>query len=233
MNSSTKPPNGRTPSPPTGEIVVHPRKGLLERQAKTASRVAAFDELHKQLAVATEVFLSLGDGGREGVYATTEALLEYLKGQGIPDAALWPLIPVQTAIVDADRGTASRLFTPSRTRKGGKPPVSDMQRAFDGQKAIVMECCVEHFRNAKSRPYIRPAAQLAAKLINDSDWPVRVSARELEELRERISQSPKKSIDRAFVDAALKTATLKARPLEWAKALLNSDWVNPPSKNSA
>ena len=170
--------------------------------------------------------------GRAGVYDATIALIDYLKNQGIPYAALEPIIAVQTAIVDADRGTASPIFVPSRKRKGGKPPVSDMQRAFEGKMAIVMECCVLHFRAAGHRPYIEPAAQLAKKMINEAAWQVEVTAHDLIELRKRIAQASVDSMDRVFVDKAFKSGLIKEHPLEVARFLLSYGGVNPLAKLS-
>lgn len=215
-----------------GEIVIRPRKALLDRQPSTVSRVAGFDRLHKELAAATELYLHRGDGGREGVRDATVALFEYLTGRGIPPAALEPIVAVQAAIDDANRGTASPIFRPRRMSVGGKPPASEMQRAFEAKLVIVMECCVRHYRAAKIRPLIRPAADLAAQLINRSEWPVTVTARQLEELRERIQQSSKDSIDRASVEMTFKSGLADSAPLEWAKALLAEGWVNPPAKLS-
>jgi len=183
MSKAAKRPPVWEIDPATGKAVIRPRRELLAREPKTAGRIVAFDELHRQLAVATEVFLNLGDGGREGVYDATNALVAYLTGQGIPYAALEPLIAVQTALVDAGRGAASPIFTPNRKSTGGKPPVSDMQRAFEGKKAVIMECCVRHCHKEGLRPYVGPAAKLAAKMINESDWGVKVTLRELVELR--------------------------------------------------
>ncbi len=213
------------------KTVIRPRKGLLERNPKTVGRVAALEELQKELAAATEVYLHQGDGGRQGVYDATCALIAFLTSQGIPFAALEPVIAVQTAIVDADRGTASPVFAPIRTPTSGKPPISDMQRAFDGKIATVMECCVHYCRAAGKWPFVRPAAQLAARLINNSDWPAKYSARELEELRERVWQS-RNSMERSQVEIYLKSGVAKQYPLEFAKILLRSDWVNPPAKVS-
>lgn len=232
MNKAGRRPPVWEIDPITGETVIRPRKELLARERKTAGRVAAFDELHKQLAAATEEFLNRGDGGRQGVHDATCALVDYLASQGIPFPALEPLIAVQVAVVDADRGTASPIFDPNRKSAGGKPPVSDMRRAFDGKMAIVMECCVQHFRAAGARPYVGPAAQLAARMINASAWGVKVTARELEELRERIQQAGANSMDRAQVDIAFKSGVARERPLEWAKALLGEGLVNPPAKLS-
>jgi hypothetical protein len=217
----------------TGTANIRPRKGLLARQPKAESRVVAFDVLHQKLAVATELYLHKGDGGREGVYDATGALIEYLVGQGVPYAALEPLVAVQTAIVDADRGTESPVFAPTRTTEGGKPPKSDMQLAFEGKLAIVMECCVQHCRTENMRPFVRPAAQMAAKLINESRWPVKVTARQLRKLRERISQSPKDSIDRACVETAFQSGVAQSHPLAYAKCLLEMEDVNPLAKLSA
>lgn len=215
--------------PVKGEIVIRPRKALLDRQRATVGRIAAFDRLHKELAAATELFLRRGDGGREGIYDATVALFEYLTCRGIPPAALEPIIAIQTAIVDADRGAASPIFQPRRTPDGGKPPTSDMRRAFEAKLAIVMECCVRHCQAAKMRPFVGPAAELAANLINKSDWPVKVTARQLVKLRERIRQNPKESVDRATFDIAFNSGVADSSPLEWAKALLTEGWVNPPA----
>ncbi len=226
------PPSAYTVDTVNGEILLRPRRALLDRQLPTVGRVAAFDRLHKELAAATELYLHRGDGGREGVRDATVALFEYLTSRGIPPAALDPIIAVQAAIDDADRGTASPIFKPRRTSDGGKPPASDMQRAFDAKLAIVMECCVRHCRIARMRPYIRPAAVMAADLINKSDWPVKVTARRLEKLRERIQQSPKDSVDRASVNIAFRSGLADFAPLDWAKRLLAEGWVNPPAKVS-
>ena len=215
-----------------GEIVIRPRKALLDRKPATVGRVAAFDRLHRELAAATELYLHLGDGGREGIRDATVALFEYLTSRGIPPAALEHIVAIQAAIDDADRGIASPVFKPRRRSDGGKPPTPDMQLAFDGKLALVMECCVRHCRAAKMRPYVRPAANLAADLINKSDWAVKVTARQLEELRERIQQRSKGSVDRASVDMALKSGVTDFAPLEWAKALLADGEVNPPAKLS-
>lgn len=217
----------------TGDIRVRPREMLLERLPAAASRNAAFDLLHERLAVATEFFQHHGDGGRYGVYRAMGDLIDYLSSRGIPHATLRPIEAVMAAIVDADTGTASPIFEPTRTSKGGTPPKPVMQLEFEGMLAIVMECCVRHCRAEGQRPFVEPAARLAAKLINESTWPIRVTARDLVELRERVQQRKKRfSPDRMEVDISMSSEIARSRPLEWAKTLLSHEWVNPPPKIS-
>lgn len=217
----------------TGNIRVRPREKLLERLPETASRNAAFDLLHERLAVATEFFQHHGDGGRYGVYRAMGDLIEYLTSRGIPHATIRPIEAVMAAIVDADNGTASPIFEPTRTSKGGTPPKPVMQLEFEGKLAIVMECCVRHCRALGKRPFVDPAARLAAKLINESAWPIRVTARELVELRERVQQRKKGfSPDRMEVDQSMTSEVARSRPLDWAKLLLAHEWVNPLPKVS-
>ncbi|MEQ1498847.1 MAG: hypothetical protein ABL914_09300 [Novosphingobium sp.] len=217
----------------TGDIRVRPREKLLERLPATASRNAAFDLLHERLAVATEFFQHHGDGGRYGVYRAMGDLIEYLTSRGIPHATIRPIEAVMAAIVDADNGAGSHIFEPSRTAKGGSPPKSVMQLEFEGKLAIVIECCVRHCRAEGKRPFVEPAARLAAKLINESTWPVHVTARDLVELRERVQQRKKGfSPDRMEVDQSMSSEVARSNPLDWAKILLAHEWVNPLPKVS-
>lgn len=216
--------------PATGNVRVRPREKLLERLGPTAGRIAAFDQLHERLAVATELFQHRGDGGRYGVYRSMGYLIDYLTSRGIPHATIRPLEAVMAAILDADNGTPSPIFKPTRASKGGKPPKPVMQLEFEGKLAIVMECCVRHCQGEGKRPYVRPGAQLAAKLINESTWPIQVTARDLEELRERVQQAEKGSSDRMEVDQSMSSDIARSRPLEWAKLLLSHEWVNPLPK---
>lgn len=217
----------------TGDIRVRPRERLLDRLPPTASRNAAFDLLHERLAVATEFFQHHGDGGRYGVYRAMADLIDYLTSRGIPRATLRPLEAVMAAIVDADDNVASAIFALAKTEGGGRPRKPVMQTAFEGQVAIVMECCVQHCRAQKMRPYIAPAAELAAMLIRESTWPTAITAKQLIEIRERIQQAPASSPDRREVEIMMDSDVAKARPLDWAKTLLAHQWVNPPPKLSA
>lgn len=216
----------------TGVIQVRAREKLLERLPPSMGRNAAFNLLHERLAIATEFYQHHGDGGRYGVYRAMADLCEYLTSRGIPPATIVPLHAVMAAIVDADNGTANPIFEPTRTSKGGSPRKPVLQLAFEGHLAIVIECCVRHCRNEGMRPFIEPAARLAAKLINESSWPVHVTAKQLIEIRERVQQEKNKSSpDRMEVDLSLSGEWARSRPLEWAKILLSHEWVNPPPKN--
>lgn len=217
----------------TGDVTVTPRSKLLERLPARAGRTAAFDEIHWRLAVATELFQENGDGGRAGVFKAVSDVIEYFSSRGIPHAALRPLEAVIAAIVDAEHGAENPVFTPIRDETGGRPPKPFFQIEFEGKLAIVMECCVRHCRAQKMRPYIKPAADMAARLINASSWPGPVTAKQLTEIRERIQQSPSSSLDRITVDSSLSSPTARALPLAWAEMILSNEWVNPPPKLSA
>lgn len=167
-----------------------------------------------------------------GVYRALAETIEYFSSRGIPQACLKPLEAVMAAIVDADDGVTSPIFEPVRNVTGGRPRKATTQLEFEGQLAIVMECCVRHCRNQRQRPYIKPAAELAAKLINQSNWPITVTASQLTEIRERIQQSSKDSPDRIQLEVSISSEVAKALPLEWAKILLKHEWVNPPPKLS-
>ena len=219
--------------PDTDLIHVRPRSKLLQRLPATTSRVAAFDELHEKLAIATEFFLHNGDGGRYGVFRAMGDLMEYLTTRGIPHASLEPIEAVMAAIRDADNGVASPIFRPRRSKKGGTPGKPIKQLDFEGKLGIVIECCVRHCRSEGERPFIKPAARLAEKLIRESAWPVNVTAKQLIELRERIQQSAKDSPDRSAVEESLSSQISHSHPLEWAKLLLAHEWVNPPARISA
>ena len=219
--------------PATGDVHIRPREKLLERLPATESRNAAFDLLHEQLAVATEFFQNYGDGGRYGVYRAMSDLIQYLTSRGIPHAAIRPIEAVIEAIVDADSGTASPIFEPVRTQKGGTPPKSVMQLQFEGTLAVVMECCVLHCKAEGQRPYTKPAAVLAEKMIRQSSWPSSFTARKLEELRERIMQQKDRfSPDRVIFDELMSGEVVRSQPLEYARLLLSNQLVNTIPKVS-
>lgn len=217
----------------TGDIRIRPREKLLERLPVTVPRGEAFDLLHERLAVATEFFQHHGDGGRYGVYRAMSDLITYLSDRGIPRATLRPMEAVMAAIVDADNGVANPIFEPKRTPRGGKPRKTVYQLEFEGKLTIIMECCVRHCRGLGMWPYVAPAAQMAAKMVNESGWPLKVTARELEELRERVWQEKNgSSPDRMELDQSMSSRVAREMPLEWAKLLLSHEWVNAPPKLS-
>lgn len=213
----------------TGEIRVRPRQKLLERLSPSVGRSQALRDIHEKLAIATELFDHHGDGGRCGVYRAMLDVVDYFADLGIPRATLKPLSAVAGAIVDADRGTDSAIFRPDRGPRSGKPPASVSQLEFEGHLVTVTECCVRHCKMQRQRPYIAPACTLAAKMVNESIWPVKVTATQMRELRERVQQGARTSPDRILLEhVMLSSEVAKTYPLAWAKLLLEHDWVGPP-----
>jgi hypothetical protein len=232
MKASTK---SRKPSPNfthdqvTGTVRFRPREKLLERQPITEGRIAAFDKVHEKLAVATELYEHFGDGGKSGAYRAVIDVIDYFSSRGIPYSALAPLQAIAQAIVDADQGTSSPIFKPNR-RGGGAPPKSAGQLSFEGQLAVVMECCVRHYKSEGKRPFLKPASIMAARLIKKSNWPVSPSAVNLREIRERISRKERLAPDRVTYEALIGSPLAETAPLDYANALLKNEHViAPPS----
>ena len=221
-----------TIDPDTNNVRIQPREMLLDRLPPTVGRITAFDQLHEHLAVATELFQHHGDEGRNGVYRSMEYLIEYLTARGIPYATLQPLTAVMAAIVDAERGTESPIFKPTRNVKGGAPPKAVLRIEFEGKLATIVECCVRHCKSKGKRPYLKPGTQRAALLINKSAWPERVTARELQKLLERVKEQDRFSPDRMVYETSMSTEAARSNPLEYAKTLLSHEWVNPVKKLS-
>lgn len=214
----------------SGKDTTRPREELLKRLPSKSSRVNAFDALHVELALASEEYLCLGDGGRIGVLLAVRALFAYLEGQGIPPSCLQTLIAVEAAIVDAEFGAGSPIFTPKRD--GGRPNTQSTKQAFDGLLAAVMECCVMHFKAQGYRPYLGPAAQLAAKLLRESKLEISMSAKRLKKLRERVRGSCAQSPARVYFDAIIGKSNARENPLETANFLLNLSYLRPPREDS-
>ena len=209
------------------------RDKLLMRLPPTESRQAAFNKLHKALGIATEIFEHQGDGGRHGVMLAIDAVFKYCMSRGIPPATLEPLAAVSSAIVDAERGASSSIFEPTRHRKGGTPPANAQQVAFEGHLAVIAECCVRHCKAEGMRPFVEPGTIMAATMVNASKWPVIVSATQMREFRERVSQNTNaNSPDRIVFNAQTTSPTFKVRPLDWAKLLLEHEWVIVPNEKN-
>lgn len=219
-------------NPDTGSITIRPRPKLLERQPPNKGRVAAFNEIHEKLAVATEFYQNHGDGGQYGVSRAINDIYDYFNDCGIPYAALEPIKAVAAAIVDAKDGVESPIFRPNRTvpegKKGGsgRPRKAIEQLENEGYLAVIIECCILHCKEQKMRPFIKPAADQAAKLINTSNWPIKVTARELIELRERVQQTSNSSADRILLNELMNSEIAKKFPIDWANILLKHEWVN-------
>lgn len=221
-----------TIDPETNNVRIQPRDALLDRLPPTAGRITAFDQLHEHLAVATELFQHHGDEGRIGVYRAMGYLIEYLTARGIPHATLQPLTAVMAAIVDAERGTESPIFKPTRNVKGGAPPKAVLRIEFEGKLATIVECCVLHCKSEGKRSYLMRGTQRAALLINESAWPERVTARELQKLLERVKEQDRISPDRMVYEISMSTEAARSNPLKYARSLLSHEWVNPVEKLS-
>ncbi len=208
----------------TGRAEVNPRAGLLRKLPPTAGRVVAFEEIHQKLAIATELFESLGDDGRAGTYRALTDVVTYFTSLGIPHATLLPIAAAAAAIVDAEDGVESRTFRPLRASKGGKPRKASQNQAFEGILAVVTECCVLHFKAQGRKDFLNEATRLAAKLVNESPLSMRVDAARMREVREAVRQS-KGGLARDTYDIQMQSRAIPVMPLEVAKALVSHDWV--------
>lgn len=206
-----------------GSVDVSPREGLLRRNPATKSRVAALDDVHRQLAAATVLFEMHGDSGRTGAYRALVDVVNYFAELGVPRASLLPLSAIAAALVDADRGVQSPIFKPDRV-KGGRPPKAVFEDLLDQQLAVVMECCVRHHRDVvRARPFLPPAAREAAKIVNSSPLSCSVTPVQMREIRERVVQLPVGHSGRLQFDELLDSAVARSAPLEWAKLLVQND----------
>lgn len=197
---------------------VHNR--LLQREGVTAFRVEAFNTLAEKLAAATVLLRVWDDGGRAGVSFALSAITDYLVSRGIPFASLEPMTALRAAFVDADAGTAPKLFEVRRNAGGQRRGTE--QEVFEGMVAVIVDCCVAHFRNAGQRPYSEIAARHAAKLVNLSSVDGRAfSFREVQEIREKV-RSSRQGFSRQVFDELTSSALVKADPLKWAELLAES-----------
>lgn len=208
----------------TEESNLAPREGLLRRLPTSASRVKALDRIHEQLASATMLFEISPDAGRAGVWRALIDVVEYFSSLGIPRATLAPLFAAATALVDADNGASNPLFARSKSPRGGKPPKSAGQVALDQYCAVITECCVRHERAKGERAYLQRATRLAAGIVNGSALGLTVTATQMREVREKITQLPSTNQGRAIFDDMLSSQFVAAAPLEWARMLADHDW---------
>ena len=208
----------------TGRAEVNPRDGLLRRLEPTADPDVALDGVQMKLAIATELYESLGDDGRAGTYRALIDVVEYFTSLGFPHATLLPIATAASAIVDAEDGVESKTFRPSRNSKGGKPRKAAQSQAFEGLLAVVTECCVLHLKAQGKREFLDEASQLAAKLVNESPLSIRVTAARMREVREAVKQSTK-GIARDAFDTQMAGTIIRHIPLEYAKSLVSHDWM--------
>lgn len=209
----------------SGKIVITPREGLLRRLDPTAGRLAAFEKVQRELAECTELFENHDDNGRAGVFRAMIAVVEYFTSRGIPNATLAPLSAVASAIADADDGILSPIFTPDMRAPGGKKGQDRL--AFEGLLAVVAECCVLHCKAQGMRPFLKPATELAAKLVNRSPLGIKVTAAEMREIRERIAADDAASPRRIAFEIQMASPAARKMPWEFARMLVQHDWVRP------
>jgi hypothetical protein len=207
-----------------GTCRVVPRPDLLRRGTPEAPIEAAIEQLHAQLAVATELTENLGDGGREGIYKAIIQLVEFLAGQGIPRAALYPLQIVAGALVDADRGVSTAAFKPQKP--SARPPLSVVEFQPRALRAVIAECCIRQKQVEGAKAYRMQGAELAASLLRNAGWTPSTSAKQLLQLREEITSRERGDPMRSTYEEMLDSPVARARPLAWAKLLADHGWVN-------
>lgn len=210
--------------PKTGNIVVHTRPKFLELLEPASSRLAAFEKLRQDLAMAAELYECVDDNRRAGMEKALLAVLTFTASRGIPSGATHPLMAIMAALTDAENGTATPAFTPIRLKKGGRPPKSVLTLNFEGTLATVAELCVRQCRIDGKRPVVDEGLSIAVKLINQSRTGATVTKTELREIRERV-QAKKAGDDRMQYDIQLNSFMAKHYPLEYAKMMINHDWM--------
>ncbi|NTZ41783.1 hypothetical protein G7A66_01505 [Altererythrobacter sp. SALINAS58] len=201
------------------------RDRLLERLESDVEPELELAELQRKLAQATQRMESVGDGGRYGLALAMRALEEYFSRLGFPLAVLYPINSVMAATQDARCGIESPIFKPDRAGKVGAPSSSVLRLEANGYIAVIVECCVQHCRLEKMRPYLLPGCQLAAKLLRESKWSSQGTALELRKLRERVQEAdadnPAKVLYREMLDSDI----AREHPLAWARDLASHDWI--------
>lgn len=210
--------------PQTGNLLVNPRRKLLELAEPSTGRLAAFEQLRQELAVAAELYECIDDNRRAGMEKALLAVMMFAERRGIPMAATHPLRAIMAAITDAENGVATPAFTPARKQKGGRPPKSVLTLSFEGALATVAELCIRHCRNEGKRPYVDQGLALAVTLINRSATGVKVSKVELREMRERI-RAKRDGDDKMQFEIQTSSFAAKQYPLDYAMMLINHDWL--------
>lgn len=225
MNDKRRPPEYPESLPP-----VEMRDRMLEKLEPREDLQDALAMVHAKLVQAALRMEQVGDGGRLGVALGMDALLEYFSSVGVPYAALSPIFEVQAAIVDARRGVESPIFRPDR-QGGGAPPTPARHLEFEGYLAVITDCCVSHCRKQGIRAYMAEGCKLAAKLIRESDWSIRPTAKQLREIRERVRAIREERPDNQLYRLMLDSPVAKELPLDWAKSILSHHWINRPPAN--
>lgn len=212
-----------------GDVHIRPRLGLNGRTMSTKPRLRALEELQANLAGATVMHESHGDGGQLGAYMALNSVVDYLTALGIPPATLTPLTGIMAAFQHLRDGEQLDLF--KCTPKVGAPGKSVIESQYEQVLACICECCVRHFRAKGQRRYLEEACKAAARLANKSRLAADVSWVRMRELRERTKQLRPGSLGRVHFDILCDTGQIEVNPWLCAVFLANSDWVTkPPAK---
>jgi hypothetical protein len=187
-------------------------------------RLQALDTLQHNLAVATELAESLGDGGREGIFKAMVSITEYLSGQGVPRATLYPFELVAQAIVDADHGISTPAFKPDTSP--GRPAISWTEYHPRAQRAVVVECCIRQKQQDGIKAFRSEGAKQAALLLRQAKWDEEPTGQKLLQLREEVTARPVGDPMRDAYEEMMSSDIAKQHPLAWAKTLLSHGWVN-------
>lgn len=211
----------------SGERFINPRSGLLVRGLPTMPPADALDLLQQKLAQATVLYENEGDSGRTGGYRAIIEVIQYLSSQGFPPGALSPLMGIAAAFCDADEGVQPPMFKPNR--RHGAPPKPKEIGEFEQYLAVIVECCIRHYRDrVKAYPFKADALREAARLIQQSRHKLKISTRRLEEIRERVRQVTSGSFDRALFDDHVSAATRIGDPLSYASRLIDHPSLTRP-----
>lgn len=212
-----------------GRLDINPRQQLLARRRGAIDPIVALDDLHQKLATATVIYEQHGDGGRAGAWRALTAVIDALRTQGLPVAALLPLSDLAIAMHDADRGISTPLLDVKRGR--GKPPKSSRSSYADEFLAVIMECCVRIKREQGTASYLEAASRMAAKLVAEAQPKARVSTTRMREVREMVSQlkpgDPKRQVFDDFLREAAEAAEA-ASLLSWVTEFTRRGWVPMP-----
>jgi hypothetical protein len=114
------------------------------REPANGGRVAALESLHSKLVECSKDFSENNIGTKQD--AIGRALLSvtnYLVDQGFKQATLLPLLHVEQAITEIQRGRSDPLFKPNRSESGGTPPRSHKRLESDGMIAYMAELWIE------------------------------------------------------------------------------------------
>lgn len=210
-----------------GRLDINPRPALLQRHPRRSAPDEAIDGLQQKLAVSTVIYEQHGDAGRAGAGRALREVIDYLRDQGLPTPALLPLFDLAVAMDELDHNVVVPLLAPKR--KAGRPRKANADARTDAFLAVVMECCVRHYRDDERRhDFLEPAKQLATKMINQSALGLNVTKDRMEDVREAVTSQGTDEAARSIYDTFIRDAETNAPVLEWARAFVSTGWLPQP-----